>query len=347
MRAITTLAFSAGLAAALALSAGRALADQPEDAWITAKVKSSLLTDDAVNGLDVDVDTFDGRVTLHGPVHSEAQKAKAERLARAVDGVKDVQNLLAIVPEAEREATEVQDEEIEKAVSAALESDPKLAGSSIEVESVTQGVVVLTGSAETMSAQRRATAKARAVKGVRRVASQIQGPDELTDAEIWQEPGSQAEKSASSDAWITTKVKLGLISEPGISPTRVNVDTEDGVVTLFGTVDSEDHKRRAVARARETEGVARVEDQLEVVPDVAASKVEANDEQLTSAVEKRIGERTSLADADIDVAAANGVVRLTGTVASRRDQLTALTVARSTAGVSSVVDGLELKQAGD
>jgi len=45
-----------------------AIAEQPEDAWLTTKVKMTLLTDDTVETLDINVDTFDGWVTLHAEV---------------------------------------------------------------------------------------------------------------------------------------------------------------------------------------------------------------------------------------------------------------------------------------
>jgi osmotically-inducible protein OsmY len=80
------------------------------------------------------------------------------------------------------------------------------------------------------------------------------------------------------------------------------------------------------------------------VPEAVAKRVEANDEQVRTAVREQLGAQDSLEDANIDVAVENGVVRLTGTVASQGDRLTALTVARATTGVGSVIDGLELKR---
>ena len=134
------------------------------------------------------------------------------------------------------------------------------------------------------------------------------------------------------------------MAEPGLSPIGVNVDTRAGVVSLFGTVATEDLKARAAQQVRQVAGVKGVENDLQVVPDVAAKRVEVRDEQVLEAVRKRLDARDTLEDADIDVAVENGVVRLTGTVATQRDRLTALTVARSTDGVGSVVDGLELKR---
>ena len=339
---------NAGLVAALSLPTMPALAAQPEDAWITTKVKMALLTGDTVDGLDIDVDTFDGRVTLHGKVDSSVEKAEAESLSRQIAGVSDVRNLLAVVPAASRKATQVSDDALAAQVRTVLKRDKALSGSGIEVKSVNEGVVVLAGEAKTLSAHHRAIEDARAVPGVRQVASEIRSPDELGDAEIWDggEHASTTEemKSAASDVWITTKVKVRLMAEPGLSPIGVNVDTRAGVVTLFGTVPTQDLKVRATAQARDVAGVKGVENELQVVPDVAAKRVKAKDQQVLEAVRQRLGARDSLEDADIDVAVENGVVRLTGTVATQRDRLTALTVARSTDGVGSVIDGLELKR---
>jgi hyperosmotically inducible protein len=337
----------AAIAAAFAL-ATPAFASQPHDAWITTRVKMALLTDDAVDGLDVDVDTFDGRVTLHGKVESAVEKAEAEALARKVTGVQEVRNLLAVVPAATRVAIEVSDEALAKNVSAVLERDQALAGSDIAVKSVSEGIVVLAGEAKTLSAHRRALEDARAVPGVRQVASEIRSPDQLGDAEIWQgepEPGlAGGLADAASDAWITTKVKVRLTAEPGLSPLAVNVDTRDGVVTLFGAVATPSAKERAAAEARAVDGVRGVENELQVVPDVAAERVKAADDQVQRAVRERLAARDALADADIDVAVKNGAVRLTGTVATQADRLVALTVARGTDGVGSVIDGLDLKR---
>jgi hyperosmotically inducible protein len=252
------------------------------------------------------------------------------------------------VPAASRKANEVSDDALAKQVSTVLKRDKAMSSSDIEVKSVNKGVVVLAGEAKTLSAHRRALEDARAVPGVRQVASEIRSPDELGDAEIW-DAGEHASttdemKGAASDAWITTKVKVRLLAEPGLSPIGVNVDTRAGVVTLFGTIPTQDLKARATAQARDVAGVKGVENELQVVPEVAAKRVEAKDEQVLAAVRQQLAARDALEDADIDVAVKNGVVRLTGTVATQSDRLTALTVARSTDGVGSVIDGLELKR---
>ena len=67
------------------------------DAGITAKVKTQLAGDPAINALYVNVDTSKGQVTLSGKVALAEQKAEAEKVARKVDGVKDVVNQIQVV----------------------------------------------------------------------------------------------------------------------------------------------------------------------------------------------------------------------------------------------------------
>ncbi|HEY0510506.1 MAG TPA: BON domain-containing protein [Thermoanaerobaculia bacterium] len=66
------------------------------DASITAKVKTQLAGDPAINALYVNVDTSNGQVTLTGKVALAEQKAEAEKVARGVDGVKTVVNQLQV-----------------------------------------------------------------------------------------------------------------------------------------------------------------------------------------------------------------------------------------------------------
>lgn len=72
--------------------------DATTDATITGAVKSKLLGDTKVGGLDIDVDTKNNVVTLTGKVHSAAEKTEALRLARTTKGVKSVVDKLTIVP---------------------------------------------------------------------------------------------------------------------------------------------------------------------------------------------------------------------------------------------------------
>jgi hyperosmotically inducible periplasmic protein len=66
------------------------------DATITASIKTKFLADTDIGGLQIDVDTTDGVVTLTGNVKTAAEKAQAIRIARETDGVKSVEDRLKI-----------------------------------------------------------------------------------------------------------------------------------------------------------------------------------------------------------------------------------------------------------
>jgi len=67
-----------------------------DDGVIASKVKTALLADDEVSGLQVEVETFKGRVQLGGFVDTMAQAQKAEQIARSVQGVQEVENNLIV-----------------------------------------------------------------------------------------------------------------------------------------------------------------------------------------------------------------------------------------------------------
>jgi osmotically-inducible protein OsmY len=66
------------------------------DDEIHDKVMARLAADRDVKGGGIEVDVKDGVVTLSGKVREESQKLKAERIARKVQGVKQVVNNLVV-----------------------------------------------------------------------------------------------------------------------------------------------------------------------------------------------------------------------------------------------------------
>jgi hypothetical protein len=60
------------------------------------------------------------------------------------------------------------------------------------------------------------------------------------------------------DAAITAKVKAKLAADGDVNPFNIDVDSNQGVVTLQGRVEKEEARRRAEELARDTEGVKRV-----------------------------------------------------------------------------------------
>ena len=60
------------------------------------------------------------------------------------------------------------------------------------------------------------------------------------------------------DASITAAVKAKLTADGDINPFNIDVDTNDGVVTLQGQVAKAEARSKAEEHARDTEGVTRV-----------------------------------------------------------------------------------------
>ena len=66
------------------------------------------------------------------------------------------------------------------------------------------------------------------------------------------------------DSAITVKVKSALVADPDIKSLRIDVDTQDGVVTLSGTVPSAANAERAGKVAKDIDGVKSVQNRLTV-----------------------------------------------------------------------------------
>ena len=63
---------------------------------------------------------------------------------------------------------------------------------------------------------------------------------------------------------LTLKIKAKMTLDDLVKARTINVDTTGSVVTLTGTVESNQERERAVRLARETDGVTNVVDKLQV-----------------------------------------------------------------------------------
>ncbi len=336
----------AGLALlGLAVAAPVPAVEGPPDAWLTTKTKIAVLTTTGVHGTSIHVDTSDGRVTLYGNVNSPKDKEAAGKAAASVDGVTAVRNLLQVVPSQKQKAVDAADSAIEDNVKAALKGDTLLERSSIQVQSVNNGTVLLAGNAESLTAELRAIETAEGVPGVHAVHSEIESPDAKADAETWRKLSEKSESKPGrmGDAYITAAAKMRLLTDSVTPATDINVDTRDGVVTLFGYVPSEPSKAEAEAEALKVNGVKRVDNQLQVVPSAQRSQVGRRDSEIEGTIEKAIAKNEELGDADIKVEVRNGVARLSGTVATESDKTTATRITRGASGVRGVESDLQTK----
>jgi hyperosmotically inducible protein len=77
------------------------------------------------------------------------------------------------------------------------------------------------------------------------------------------EGGSKIGQGA-DDLWLWTKTRAALLGEDNLRDSTINVDVDNNIVTLKGTVASADQKARAEAVAKGIEGVKSVKNTLVV-----------------------------------------------------------------------------------
>jgi hyperosmotically inducible protein len=79
-----------------AKSSGATIGQGANDLWLWTKTRSALATTDDLRDSTINVDVENDVVTLKGSVGSQAQKTKAETVAKGIDGVKSVKNSLTV-----------------------------------------------------------------------------------------------------------------------------------------------------------------------------------------------------------------------------------------------------------
>ena len=142
-------------------TAGRQL----DDGTITSKIQSKLTADPEINSTNIDVDTFEGVVTLRGEVEKEYARDEAERLARDTRGVVDVDNRIQVVSATDEDDSTVSDGWITTKIKSKLTADPELNPFNIDVDTL-NGVVTLSGAVASEAKRAEAEKLARATKGV-------------------------------------------------------------------------------------------------------------------------------------------------------------------------------------
>ena len=196
------------------------------DAAITSAVKTKLLGDPDVKGLNIDVDTSNGVVTLTGVVHTAAERTEALRLTRETNGVKNVKNNLKLEPRRAGADTTT------TATTGRTDKDDKL---KVEVKDDTK---------ESADKVKDASKK---------------GADKTKNAAV-------KTKDVTADASITAAVKTKFLADPKVGGLKIDVDTNDHVVTLHGTVKSAAERDEAIRLAKTTTGVKDVVSKLVIQP---------------------------------------------------------------------------------
>ncbi|MEZ5565288.1 MAG: BON domain-containing protein [Gammaproteobacteria bacterium] len=145
------------------------------------------------------------------------------------------------------------------------------------------------------------------------------------------------------DAAITASVKTRLVADGDTKARQINVETSKGVVQLNGFVDSAGAKSEAARIAAGTDGVTRVQNNLQVrTPDSSASEA-ADNAGLTAKVDAALARDPRTSALSIDVESRSGEVQLSGYVKSAQEKNAASDVARKVDGVRKVTNDIDLR----
>jgi osmotically-inducible protein OsmY len=215
------------------------------DPEIQQAVLRELKWDTRVEETEVGVEVDRGVVTLTGTVSSWAKRLAAQEAAHRVAGVVDVANDLQVKVPGSATRT---DTEIAQAVRDALEWNVFVPDASIR-STVTQGWVTLEGSVEVLSERHEAEKVIANLAGVRGVTNRI----EVKPPNVYPYD-------------VRTAIQEALERQAERSAGRVQLEVNDGRVSLSGVVHSWAEKRAAIGAAIGTPGVRQVEDHLRIEP---------------------------------------------------------------------------------
>lgn len=176
--------------------------------------------------------------------------------------------------------------------------------------------------------------------------------------------GSQTWQGEMNDAWLDGKVETSLALNQYLSPFAIDTDVKNGVVMLSGTVESEVDKELAGEIALGVDGVKKVENRLQLKPGTRDSggmsggsgrprddegrdfATRFDDATTTARVKYALLTHDGTDALDIDVDTINGVVVLSGRVASGEERDLAGRIAANADGVAEVENELEVGRAG-
>lgn len=146
------------------------------------------------------------------------------------------------------------------------------------------------------------------------------------------------------DSNVTSRVKKAFDDDSIIDKSDITVNTDNGVVTLSGFVDSTEKRTRAVQVARDVQGVKSVSDKLNIRANKDTTvKGYTSDAAITTEVKAKLLTADDVPSMNISVETVDGVVQLTGNVDKRAQADAAERVAKQVEGVKSVKNDIMVK----
>lgn len=265
----------------LAFTPVHLLADAGTDRQIEETVKSSHTFRRVLNN-EIEVKVRDGIATLTGRVGDMDQARLAEDTVAVIKGVRRVDNQIRLDPKARGASDEWLAVKIRSKL--LLNRDISLMHTRVEVK---DGVVTLTGTADSPSQKNRTESAIREIAGVRQVRNHLEiagrtaarrHDEQPTKAEPPLPPGaglptgrdsppaprSETSGSPIEDSAITTQITFQLLTNDETSALKTKVDTTGGRVVITGEAESDAQRELVTEVARGVSGVSHVENRMTV-----------------------------------------------------------------------------------
>lgn len=166
-----------------------------------------------------------------------------------------------------------------------------------------------------------------------------------------------AEARRLQDAWVDGRLATAYALNPHLQSRDIDIEVDEGVVLLSGTLHDEIERDLALTIARGVDGVREVRSELQVdanaAPPVSREQSVAaedafarrfNDATATARVKNNLLANANTRDLLLSVDTADGVVTLAGDVESSRERLLAEMIVRNTDGIISVRNRLAVTE---
>jgi len=143
------------------------------------------------------------------------------------------------------------------------------------------------------------------------------------------------------DNTIATTIDGRLLAEKNMPSRWVSVEVINGVVTLTGFLPTPEHIDRAIYICQTTKGVVKVRNELEVGSPSMTGLM--SDSWITTQVKTRLLAAKEVNGSSFHVETVNGRVYLQGVAISEEEIHAATDIARTTKGVTAVVDMMSVQ----
>ncbi len=237
--------------------------------------------------------------------------------------------------------TSMDDVRQESQIATSYALNPYLRANDLKV-SVQKGKAILTGKVDEKVSKELASEIARGVSGITDVDNQI-----VVEPNYLPNFGRSGFGDQIDDASISAAIRSKLQWNKDVDSVGTTVVTKGGRVTLSGTAASKVAKDNANRLAMNTRGVNSVNNQLVIQDkpmtkeqkDMQKSDAESHnisDSWITAKVKSSFMYSSNISGGDIDVSTNDGIVTLTGKVASGSERSLAIETAQNIRGVKSV-----------